>query len=90
MSSMPITAICAGDIVTTGYGTQEIIEHTVAKVEGINTGYDYFVKVTFTDGGSFSDTPGGFWYDVKKTDPEASAQADAFAEAYARAWDRKK
>lgn len=90
MSSMPISAITVGDTVTSGWGTGEVKEHLVTEVTENYNEYGYSITVTCEDGYRLTDVPGGFWYEVRRSDPESEASSRRAAEAYARAWDRRR
>ena len=87
MSQMPITAIEVGDIVTTGYGTLNIVDHEVSEVESDYT-YGCVITIRCVDGYKFSGVPNGFWHSVKKANVQDQVKMEQFASAYARAWDR--
>lgn len=87
--SAPITAIQVGDIVVTGHGTQTITEHRVSKTATDFT-YGALYVIYCEDGYRFSDTPNGFWYQIRKADPAAHKAAENAARAYATAWDNKR
>ena len=87
-TSMPITQIEPGDVVTTGHGTLKITDHEVAEVTSDYT-YGCVITVRCTDGYKFSGVPNGFWHAVTKADSQEQAKAEQFARAYATAWDNR-
>lgn len=87
--NVPISSIKPGDVVVSGSGT---LHWTYREVISTSMNYTYGALhiVHFADGTTLSDTSGGFWYTVIKTNPAAAKAASDFATAYATAWDNRK
>lgn len=89
MTSTAINRIEIGDIITFGFGTSSISQHSVIAIDHrVNRESNYYI---FTlDNGDQLYAQATSWAEVTKPDLASQRFADAAATAYANAWDRKR